>query len=176
MSSQTATILVTDLVGSTELRARLGEEQAERLRRLHERLLRSAVETHGGVVVKWLGDGVLASFPGATEAAAAAVAIQRAADAHTSRQPELPLVLLGLPFPDLLRTSGPLGFAGRASELELLTAAWKETAGGGRRSVLVAGGARHRQDPSGRRERQGQGQLGRRHVQGRRSLRRRVVG
>ncbi len=33
MSSQTATILVTDLVGSTELRVALGEERAEALRR-----------------------------------------------------------------------------------------------------------------------------------------------
>lgn len=68
MSSQTATILVTDLVASTQLRARLGEEQADRLRRLHDRLLRTSVETHGGVVVKGLGDGVLASFPEANGA------------------------------------------------------------------------------------------------------------
>jgi class 3 adenylate cyclase len=91
--SQTATILVTDLVASTELRARLGEEQAERLRRLHDRLLRTSVETHGGVVVKGLGDGVLASFPETAGAVAAAVAIQQAADAHTQRHPELPIIL-----------------------------------------------------------------------------------
>ena len=93
MPAQTATILVTDLVGSTELRARLGEEQAERLRRLHDRLLRTSVETHGGLVVKGLGDGVLASFGEANGAVTAAVAIQQAADAHTRRHPELPLVL-----------------------------------------------------------------------------------
>jgi class 3 adenylate cyclase len=93
VSSQTATILVTDLVGSTELRARLGEEQAERLRRLHDRLLRTSIETHGGLVVKGLGDGVLARFSGAAEAVAAAVAIQQAADAHTRRHLDLPLVL-----------------------------------------------------------------------------------
>src|SRR5438128_5409354 len=89
----TATILVTDLVGSTELRARLGEEKAERLRRLHDRLLRASVETHSGVVVKGLGDGVLAMFPGATEAVVAAVAIQQAAEGHTRHHPELPLLL-----------------------------------------------------------------------------------
>jgi tetratricopeptide (TPR) repeat protein len=89
----TAAILVTDLVASTELRARLGEEQAERLRRLHDRLLRTSVETHGGVVVKGLGDGVLASFPQASEAVAAAVAVQQVADAHTRGHPDLPLIL-----------------------------------------------------------------------------------
>jgi class 3 adenylate cyclase/tetratricopeptide (TPR) repeat protein len=216
----TATILVTDLVASTELRARLGDEQAERLRRSHDRLLRTAIETHGGTVVKGLGDGVLARFPGATEGVAAAVAIQQAADAHTQRHPDLPLVLrvglsagdvtldggdvfgtpvveaarlcaaasggqilaaevlrlllkgrtgrnfravgkldlkglpeavvtlevpwerpasVALPFPDLLRTGAALDFTGRRSELELLTAAWKEAQAGERHSVLVGG-------------------------------------
>jgi len=93
VSSQTATILVTDLVGSTEMRARLGEEEGDRLHRLHDRLLYDAVESHGGVVVKGLGDGILASFTGATEAVAAAVAIQQAADFHTRRHPDQALVL-----------------------------------------------------------------------------------
>src|SRR5256885_281563 len=93
LPAQTATVLVTDLVGSTALRARLGEEEAERLRRLHDGLLRTAVETHGGSVVKGLGDGVLASFPETGGAVAAAVAIQQAADAHTRRHGDLPLIL-----------------------------------------------------------------------------------
>jgi len=93
VSSQTATILVTDLVGSTELRARLGDEHAERLRRVHDRLLRTSVETHGGTVIKGLGDGVLASFAEAGGALAAAVGIQLAADAHSQRHPDLALIL-----------------------------------------------------------------------------------
>ena len=35
-SARTATILVTDLVGSTAIRVRLGEEQADTLRRVHD--------------------------------------------------------------------------------------------------------------------------------------------
>ncbi len=89
----TATILMTDLVGSTQLRSRLGEEAADHLHRLHDRLLREAVEHHGGVVVKGLGDGVLATFTGARDAVAAAVAIQQAADVHTRRHPEQSLVV-----------------------------------------------------------------------------------
>src|SRR5262245_7775635 len=88
MGSQTATILVTDLVGSTELRVALGEERAEALRRTHDRLLADAVEAHDGRVVKGLGDGVLALFAGAAEAVAAAVAIQQAVAAHVRRHPE----------------------------------------------------------------------------------------
>lgn len=75
----TATIVVTDLVGSTELRARVGEEAAEELRRTHDQLLIDAVARHDGDVVKGLGDGVLARFPGAAEAVAAAVDLQRSA-------------------------------------------------------------------------------------------------
>jgi predicted ATPase/class 3 adenylate cyclase len=80
MSRTTATILFTDLVGSTELRGRLGEEAADDLRRRHDQLLAQAVETNNGRVVKGLGDGIMASFAGASDAVAAAVAIQQAVD------------------------------------------------------------------------------------------------
>jgi class 3 adenylate cyclase len=80
MGRTTATILFTDLVGSTELRGRLGEEPAEGLRRTHDRLLAQGVETNGGRVVKGLGDGIMATFAGASDAVAAAVVIQQAID------------------------------------------------------------------------------------------------
>ncbi|MGH9009086.1 MAG: ATP-binding protein, partial [Acidimicrobiia bacterium] len=80
MTRATATVLFTDLVGSTELRGRLGEEAAEDLRRKHDELLARAVEGHGGRVVKGLGDGIMAAFSGAADAVAAAVAIQQAVD------------------------------------------------------------------------------------------------
>ena len=53
----TATILFTDLVGSTAQRAQLGEEAAETLRRAHDRLLGEAVAAHHGTVAKSVGDG-----------------------------------------------------------------------------------------------------------------------
>jgi class 3 adenylate cyclase/tetratricopeptide (TPR) repeat protein len=81
-SAGTATVLFTDLVGSTELRTRLGEEAADVLRRTHDRLLSDAVGAHNGTVIKSLGDGVMASFASAADAVAAAVAIQQAIDAH----------------------------------------------------------------------------------------------
>ena len=89
--SQTATILITDLVGSTELPVRLGEERADLLRRTHDDLLRSSIEAAGGTVVKGLGDGVLAMFPGASDAVGAAVAIRQAAYAHNREAPNEPL-------------------------------------------------------------------------------------
>src|SRR5207237_4898810 len=80
VSRGTATVLFTDLVGSTDLRGRLGEEAAEQLRRTHDRLLAQAVESCGGQVVKGLGDGIMAAFTGAADAVAAAVTIQQAVD------------------------------------------------------------------------------------------------
>jgi adenylate cyclase len=81
----TATILFTDLVGSTVQRAQLGEEAAETLRRAHDRLLTEAVATHHGTVAKSTGDGIMATFPGAAEAVGAAVAIQQAVEKHNRR-------------------------------------------------------------------------------------------
>jgi class 3 adenylate cyclase len=78
----TAVVLFTDLVGSTELRSRLGEEAAEVLRRQHDGLVTGAIEANRGRLVKNLGDGVMATFTGASDALAAAVGIQQALDRH----------------------------------------------------------------------------------------------
>ncbi|MFN0092997.1 MAG: ATP-binding protein [Acidimicrobiales bacterium] len=83
VGSATATILFTDLAGSTELRAQLGEERADELRRVHDRLLGEAVAAHHGRVVKSLGDGILAAFTAAADALGAAVGIQQAAHAYS---------------------------------------------------------------------------------------------
>jgi class 3 adenylate cyclase len=75
-------VLFSDLVGSTELAVGLGADEAEALRKLHFRLLRDAISAHGGREVKNLGDGVMATFPGAGAALDAAVAIQRSVHRH----------------------------------------------------------------------------------------------
>jgi class 3 adenylate cyclase/tetratricopeptide (TPR) repeat protein len=80
MARTTATVLFTDLVQSTALRSQLGDQGAEELRRTHDRVLTEAVEAHGGRVVKGLGDGVMATFAGASDAVNAAVAMQQAID------------------------------------------------------------------------------------------------
>lgn len=85
----TVTILVTDLVGSTELRVAIGEDTADRLRRAHDRLLSELVLEHGGKVVKGMGDGIIATFAGAAGAVSAAVAMQQAvavADRNSDRR------------------------------------------------------------------------------------------
>jgi class 3 adenylate cyclase len=72
------TILFTDVVGSTELFDRLGDDAAHELRRRHFALLRRAVRDHGGREVKSLGDGLMVAFPEPRGARACADAMQRA--------------------------------------------------------------------------------------------------
>jgi class 3 adenylate cyclase len=92
MGRTTATVLFTDIVGSTELRGRLGEEAADELRRRQDRLLAHAVEAGNGRVVKGRGDGIMATFAGAGDAVAAAVAIQLAV-ARLNRFRKVPMPL-----------------------------------------------------------------------------------
>ncbi|MBV8993271.1 MAG: adenylate/guanylate cyclase domain-containing protein, partial [Pseudonocardiales bacterium] len=78
----TAIVLFTDVVGSTELRSRLGESAAEELRHKHDALAVDAVQAHRGRQVKNLGDGIMATFWGASDAVGAAVAIEQAIGRH----------------------------------------------------------------------------------------------
>jgi class 3 adenylate cyclase len=80
-------ILFTDLVGSTEMLERLGEDAAEELRRTHFGLLRQAVGEAGGQEVKNLGDGLMVTFPSSLQAVACAVAMQRAVAGHNLEEP-----------------------------------------------------------------------------------------
>jgi class 3 adenylate cyclase len=71
-------VLFTDVVGSTELLDRLGDDAAHHVRRRHFALLRDAVTDHGGREVKSLGDGLMVVFASAGTALACGVSMQRA--------------------------------------------------------------------------------------------------
>ncbi|MBK9181114.1 MAG: AAA family ATPase [Acidimicrobiales bacterium] len=77
-SVSTGAILFTDMVDSTALRSRLGDDRADLLRKHHDDLLASVIEAHRGTVTRWTGDGVKAAFSTASDAVGAATAIQRA--------------------------------------------------------------------------------------------------
>jgi class 3 adenylate cyclase len=71
-----ASVLFTDIVGSTELAATLGDaEWRQRLDR-HDAMARREIERHGGRLVKTTGDGLLATFDGPSVAIDATHAIQ----------------------------------------------------------------------------------------------------
>ena len=78
-------MLFTDLVGSTEMVARLGEERAEELRHAHFAALREGIREHGGTEVKNLGDGLMVAFDSASDGVACAVAMQQALQRQSRR-------------------------------------------------------------------------------------------
>ena len=98
----TAIVLFTDLVGSTELRSRLGEDMADALRAQHDAVVTGAIEAHRGTVVKNLGDGVMATFAGAADAAGAAVATQQAIDRLNRSNPTPLEVRIGISAGDVV--------------------------------------------------------------------------
>lgn len=81
----TVTVMFTDLVGSTALRTRVGEDAAEVLRAIHDVVLTDAIAANGGRVVKHLGDGLMATFASSARAVGAAVAMQQRLDVHNRR-------------------------------------------------------------------------------------------
>lgn len=62
------TILFTDIVGSTEQAARLGDREWRRLLGRHDQLVHEQLARHGGRPIKNLGDGFFATFDGAARA------------------------------------------------------------------------------------------------------------
>jgi class 3 adenylate cyclase/tetratricopeptide (TPR) repeat protein len=74
----TVTVLSIDLVGSTALNQRLGDEAATAVERAVAALAQEQVEKQRGIVVKDTGDGLMVAFQSARRAVACAQEIQRA--------------------------------------------------------------------------------------------------
>lgn len=72
--------MFSDLVDSTALLARLGDDRMDRVRRAHVEDVNRAVGAGGGRVVKTLGDGAMSSFESALGALRASAAIQVAVE------------------------------------------------------------------------------------------------
>ncbi len=74
-----ATVLFTDIVGSTDRAAQLGDRGWGTLLHEHDALVREQVERYRGRLVKSLGDGMLATFDGPSRAIGSAIAIREGA-------------------------------------------------------------------------------------------------
>jgi class 3 adenylate cyclase len=81
-----ATVLFTDIVGSTRAAAAMGDQTWRRLLDSHDQLARQIVEKHRGSLIKTTGDGILATFDGPARAIRCALTFGTAA-----RQIGLPL-------------------------------------------------------------------------------------
>jgi class 3 adenylate cyclase/pimeloyl-ACP methyl ester carboxylesterase len=75
------TILFTDIVGSTERAATLGDKRWRSLLDAHDRATRTQLPRFGGREIKNMGDGFLISFDGPARAIRCAQAISEAANA-----------------------------------------------------------------------------------------------
>jgi class 3 adenylate cyclase len=93
----TLTILVSDIVGSTKLAQRLGDQKWVETLQVHNAIVRRHVAEHSGVEVKNQGDGFLIVFPSARDAVLSAIAIQRSMSTYRHEHPDVEvLVRVGL--------------------------------------------------------------------------------
>ena len=83
----TATFLFCDLVGSTALLTRLGDDAGDEVRRECYAVFREALAAHGGREVKSTGDGVFAVFPTSVEKAVACGICHAAGDGPARCRP-----------------------------------------------------------------------------------------
>ena len=94
-ATATITVLITDLVGSTEL-LRHGAEAFDEIRQAHFEVVRAAISDHRGTEVKSTGDGILAVFTSAADAVSAGATIQQRVHRLRKRDHRSPAVRVGL--------------------------------------------------------------------------------
>jgi len=86
-------ILFTDIVGSTEMCSKHGDDAAIIMLNVHDRIVRSALGANNGREVKHTGDGIMAAFNSAASAVKTACAIQGQLNDHNAAGPDLPVVV-----------------------------------------------------------------------------------
>jgi class 3 adenylate cyclase len=69
-------VMFTDIVGSTAITQRLGDAAAMAMVNLHDEVVRAALSSNGGRVIKHTGDGIMSSFYSAAAAVRCAAQIQ----------------------------------------------------------------------------------------------------
>jgi class 3 adenylate cyclase/tetratricopeptide (TPR) repeat protein len=147
---ETVTILITDLVGSTELESRVGPILAEELREQHFGLLREAVSEAGGREVKNTGDGLMMAFNSAAAAVSCAVAIQQRFERRNRSDVEPLAIKVGLSAGDANTTEGDVfgmpvieaaRLCDRCSAGQILAKEIVAHLAAGRGHVFVSGGA-----------------------------------
>ncbi len=138
-------IMFTDIKGSTALYDRLGDSAAYGLIRDHFDILFQRVEQNNGVIVKTIGDSVMASFKRPVDGVAAAIAIQAAFAGYNRREGlrnEI-LVKIGLHAGStiMVNLNNRLDYFGQAVNM---AARIQGTAGGG--DIVISSEIRH--DPA----------------------------
>jgi class 3 adenylate cyclase len=97
-----ATVLFTDIVGSTEEAARLGDRRWNDVLDAHHRAVRAVIDRYGGDEVDTAGDGFFVTFDGPERAVRAALAAREAVHAVGVR------IRAGLHTGEVIRSEGDL--------------------------------------------------------------------
>ena len=103
MTTESVTVLFTDMVGSTALATSLAPDAADEFRREHFSILRQAVAEAGGTEVKNLGDGLMVVFGSASAALSCAVAMQQGVERDNRARERTVGLRVGLSVGDVSR-------------------------------------------------------------------------
>lgn len=91
MTTGDATVLITDMEGSTAFTAAEGDETAVELIRVHERVVRETLSLHGGREIKSMGDGFMLMFSSPAAGVMCALDLQKSLAEHNIEHPNQPL-------------------------------------------------------------------------------------
>lgn len=86
-------VMFTDIVDSTAMTSRYGDDAAMAMLRTHDRIVRDALQANRGSEVKHTGDGIMAVFISAASAVRSACQIQRALQDHNASAPQFPVAV-----------------------------------------------------------------------------------
>ncbi|HEY5638626.1 MAG TPA: adenylate/guanylate cyclase domain-containing protein [Dehalococcoidia bacterium] len=125
------TVLFTDVVGHTEMMARLGDAKGREVLREHEDITREVLRVHGGTEVKTMGDGFMASFTSVVKAVDCAIALQRAFAERNQSASELLQVRVGLNAGEPIEEDSPDGRTDLFGETVILASRIAAAAEGG---------------------------------------------
>jgi class 3 adenylate cyclase len=87
------TIMFTDIVGSTEMCSRHGDDAAIIMLGTHDQIVRAALGDHKGREVKHTGDGIMAAFNSAAGAVRSACQILTGLQDHNAAGPEFEVMV-----------------------------------------------------------------------------------
>lgn len=110
MSAQTQklAILFADISGSTALYEKLGDQKARHLIARCLFILKGALKTHNGTLIKTIGDEILCTFPSAEVAMNAACEMQRAVKTDNQSSEHPMYIRIGFNYGDVLLEEGDI--------------------------------------------------------------------
>lgn len=86
-------VMFTDIVGSTEMTSRFGDDAAFAMLKVHDRVVRAALGEHSGREVKHTGDGIMAAFLSAACAVRAGCHMLAALREHNDAGAQYPVAI-----------------------------------------------------------------------------------